>query len=179
MATAAAPDPHGDGAGVFITAEAYAALVEDVGHFAAGAFVTVALDAVPDRRGVLVVATSTRALARRLHVAKDTATGVLAVLVRRGYLRRRVQPRRAGRFAPARYTVRPPAGFAVTPAEGTLPCPDTPPTAPAPEPDRQTTSPAEQQPTRRPRRRQVRPGEADQLGLFGAASGSTETGSHR
>lgn len=157
------PNEHARRGTVVIGAGAHDGLVARVGHFAASAFVTLALDAAPDRRGVLVVETSTRSLARRLDVAKDTAGGVLAALVRGGYLRRRVQPRSAGRFAPARYTLRPPAGFSLAPAGGTSPRPDSPPTA-----------------ARRSRTRPVTGrGEADQLGLFSAAAEAPDPGDHR
>lgn len=114
---------------VALSEVAHSELVTKVGAFAASAFVAVALTAHPDERGALVATTSARALARHLGVAKDTGAGALAILVRRGYLRRLTQWRVGGRFAHARYVVRPPAGFEVIgggdPARPCPPSPDT------------------------------------------------------
>jgi len=89
-------EPSPSGARVTTTADAHARLVARAGPFAASVFVSLALIAVPDERGVLVAATTTRALAGQLGVAKDTAAGALAILMRRGYLRRLAQPRSGG-----------------------------------------------------------------------------------
>lgn len=106
------------GVAVTVDAAAHTRLVAKVGPLPTAAFVAVALRASRERRGRLVAATSARSMAAELGVAKDTAAGVLSRLVRAGYLRRQNQPRSAGRFAPASYVVRPPAGFSVTCPEG-------------------------------------------------------------
>lgn len=166
MAMAALPDPRGDRSAVFISAEASARLVDRIGCFTTTAFVAVALDAAPDDRGALVATTSARSLARRLHIAKDTAAGVLGVLVKRGYLRRLTQPRAGGRFAPARYVVKPPAGFTV------IPCPASEDTAASTTAGRAATT-ARRTDQRRRGRRSDR-GEPSQLGLFATASEITD-----
>lgn len=159
---------------VVISAEAHARLVARVGRSAATTFVAVALIAAPDDRGALVARTSARVLARRLDIAKDTAAGDLAWLVKRGYLRRLAQPRSGGQFAAAVYVVRPPAGFdVVASGDASRPCPASPDTGPAPR--RRPTPTSEPNPIRRARTS----GRHDQLGLFGAASSITETRSPR
>lgn len=160
-------------ASVQVTAEAHARLVNRVGRSSAATFVAVALKATRDRRSVLVVETSARALARTLGIAKDTAAAELGWLVEHGYLRRLAQPRTAGRFAPARYVVRLPSGFSLTPV--TTPCPAN-----------GDTTPGEASPARagggaasRERRGAGRPGgragDDAQLGLFPAASHAETT----
>jgi len=158
----AQPDRRRDDPSVHIDAQALAEMLDRVGTSAAMAFAAVAVDALPDERDVLVATTSARSLARRLHVAKDTAAGVLALLVKRGYLRRLVQPRIGGRFAPARYVVRPPTGFTV------VPCAAREDTAPSATAGRTTTTAGRA--ARRHRDRRSGRGKSSQLGLFGAVS---------
>lgn len=148
---------------VSITEEAYECLITRVGPFAASAFVTIALAAKVDARGALVASTSARTLAGDLHVAKDTAAGALGRLVEAGYLRRRAQPRAAGRFAAARYTVKPPAGFEVSS------CPSSEDTVA----DQSVADPTPT-PRRETRRRPARDG-SPQLGLFGPVPKTPDT----
>lgn len=161
MASTASPDSHGDAPALTMTPEAYAELVDRVGAFIASALIAVALRAIRDKRGSLVAATSARSLAGQLHVAKDTAAGALSALVERGYLRRLAQPRVSGRFAPAGYVVKPPAGLTV--ATG----------PPPPHGTRDDTSASQTTATARrasgnPRRSRGRA--SSQLGLFAAES---------
>ncbi len=166
------------GVAVTLDAAAHTRLVAKVGPLPAAAFVAVALRASRERRGRLVAATSARSMAAELGVAKDTAAGVLSRLVDAGYLRRQNQPRSAGRFAPASYVVRPPAGFSVTCPEG-APRPPTADTTSVPTRRRSVTSGEERAdgPQARRRTRGDRGGD-DQLGLF-AASGEGDTGTTR
>lgn len=164
--TATKAELGGHGSGVFVTTAAHGELIERVGPFVASAFVAVALSAKFDARGALVATTSARTLAGDLRVAKDTAASALSRLVEAGYLHRRIQPRAAGRFAAARYTVRPPAGFEISP------CPNAEdPVAGHPVVDEAAVPRRE---TRRRRRRPERDG-APQLGLFGPASEISDT----
>ena len=172
-------EPSPSGARVTTTADAHARLVARAGPFAASVFVSLALIAVPDERGVLVAATTTRALAGQLGVAKDTAAGALAILMRRGYLRRLAQPRSGGRFASgARYVVRPPDGFEVVATSApSRPCP-----VPSPTVETPTRRPTPV-PTKRSTRTRITGGRSgdknSQLGLFGPAARVTPTGSPR
>lgn len=167
MASVASADVRPGGCGVCISAEALAGLVNRLGPSATTAFLAVAADAVRNERGALVATTSARSLARQLHVAKDTAAGVLGLLVRRGYLRRLAQPRIGGRFASARYVVKAPVGFAV------VPCAASEDTAAQTRPDHTSASAS---PADRPHRvRRARRAEPSQLGLFVTPSETTDT----
>lgn len=178
MATAR-PESSASRARITVTAEAHARLVARVGPFAASVFVSLALIAAPDERGVLVAATTTRTLARQLGVAKDTAAGALAILMRRGYLRRLAQPRSGGRFTSgARYVVRTPDGFEVVTAGS--------PSRPSPVPPPTVGSPG-RRPTPAPTKRSTGMGvergtsgaKNSQLGLFGPVSQIADTGRPR